>query len=183
MRRVVGDHDLDEAIGVRIGKRSQQERVDDRKHRAVRADADRQHRDRGHGEPARAGQQPPGVPEIAGDVFNETVHLRTVTVPSFITHRTPPMTSWMFSSGFPSRATMSAAKPGASLPSRFCCPSKPAAVVVAVASAWAGVMPAFTNHSNSRVFCPNIVNTASDPMPIFTPALNARAVDSRFFAM
>ena len=59
----------------------------------------------------------------------------------------------------------------------------PPGIVVAVASACAGVMPALTNQPSSRVFWPNIVYTASDPIASFTPALNARRVDSRFFWM
>lgn len=62
-------------------------------------------------------------------------------------------------------------------------PNNSAAVVVAVASACAGVMPALTNHSSSRVFWPNMVYTASDPMPIRTPAFTASRTESRLRAM
>ena len=59
--------------------------------------------------------------------------LSTTTLPSFITQRTPVTTSLMFSSGFPSMATMSAANPGAIRPSLSFSSSNSAAVVVAVA--------------------------------------------------
>jgi hypothetical protein len=62
------------------------------------------------------------------------------------------MTTPMSFSGSPSTATMSARKPGAMAPRCFSRPSILAGIVVAVASACAGVMPAFTNHSSSRVF-------------------------------
>ena len=44
---------------------------------------------------------------------------------------------------------------------------------MAVASASAGVMPAFTNQRSSRVFWPNIVKTASEPIAKRTPVLCA----------
>jgi len=108
--------------------------------------------------------------------------LSTTTVPPFITHRTLSMTTLMSASGSPSTAVMSAKYPGAICPRLFVIPRTSAALVVAVASAWAGVIPSLTNHPSSRVFCPNPVNTASDPIPSLTPALNARRAVSKFRA-
>src|SRR6188768_794582 len=109
--RIVRNHDLDDAIGVGIGKRAEQQRVDDRKDGGVRADADGEDGDRGDGEPARPAEEQPGVADVARDVLEESAHKAyrsfagrpgpTTTTPSFITHRTPVTTSLMFSNGLP----------------------------------------------------------------------------------
>ena len=57
------------------------------------------------------------------------------------------------------------------------------AVVVQVASACAGVMPASMNHRSSRVFCPNMCMSASEPMTMRAPARWARRVVSTLRAM
>jgi hypothetical protein len=45
------------------------------------------------------------------------------------------------------------------------------------------LIPAFTNHSSSRAFSPNIVKTASEPMATGTFAWMARRRVSRFLSM
>src|SRR6266850_2106805 len=62
-------------------------------------------------------------------------------------------------------------------------PSIAAAFFVAVCSACSGVMPSATNVSSSRVFNPQPVYTASDPITIIAPALNARLAVSMFRPM
>jgi hypothetical protein len=108
LQGIVGDHDLHEAFGLGIGERPQEQGVDDGEDRRVGADADREDRDRRDGKPARPPQKPPGVADVASDVLEEVGHtvsacgtalfaadyyFRTTTRPSFITHRTPVMTS------------------------------------------------------------------------------------------
>src|SRR4029453_17584736 len=74
LRRIVGDHDLDDLVGVGIGERAQQQGVDDREDRGVRPDADREHGDCRDGESPRAPEQPPGMADIASDVLQEARH-------------------------------------------------------------------------------------------------------------
>ena len=105
--------------------------------------------------------------------------LSTTTVPPFITHCTLSSTTLMSASGSPSTATMSAKYPGAIRPSVFSMPRTSAPFVVAVASACAGVMPSLHEPSELARVLAEHVNTASDPMPIFTPALNARRAVSK----
>jgi hypothetical protein len=75
-RGIVRDHDLDDAVGVRVGERPQQQRVDDREHRGVRRDAQGKHGNGGDGEATRASQQPRCLADIANHVFSEVAHLR-----------------------------------------------------------------------------------------------------------
>src|SRR6266404_2764372 len=81
----------------------------------------------------------------------------TTTNPPFITHFTLSSTTPISAVGSPSTATRSAKYPGATAPSSFALPNNSAAWLVAVFNASSGVIPAFTNHPSSRVFCPNIV--------------------------
>src|SRR5437660_9507274 len=81
----------------------------------------------------------------------------TTTNPPFITHFTLSSTTPISAVGSPSTATRSAKYPGATAPSSFALPNNSAALLVAVFNASSGVIPAFTNHPSSRVFCPNIV--------------------------
>ena len=81
------------------------------------------------------------------------------------------------------RPPRSARNPGATRPMLDDCRTSAAPVRVAAARASAGVIPAFTNHSSSRAFWPNMVKTASEPMAIGTLAWMARRRVSRLRAM
>src|SRR5882724_7045086 len=83
--------------------------------------------------------------------------LSTTTCPPFITHFTLSSTTPISAVGSPSTITRSAKYPGATAPSSFPLPNNSAALLVAVFNASSGVIPAFTNHPSSRVFCPYIV--------------------------
>src|SRR5439155_6195420 len=86
-----------------------------------------------------------------------TALILSTATPPLITHFTLSSTTPISEVGSPSTATKSAKYPGATAPSSFALPNKSAALLVAVFNACSGVIPAFTNHPSSRVFCPNMV--------------------------
>ena len=70
-------HELNNPVGVRIGKRLEQHRVDDRENRRVRADAEGQRRDGGGGERRTLAEHAQGVLEVV----QETLHFDLPLLP------------------------------------------------------------------------------------------------------
>ncbi len=69
----------DDAVGIAIRKRPQQQRVGDREKRRIRADAERERQDSDRREAFVAPNRPHALPYIAPDVFDKNEGLHFVT--------------------------------------------------------------------------------------------------------